>query len=96
MNSVQRSPNGRKVGVISTPSGQHLWIHGEPCLIPIEVAALASGKDAWIAEIKARCKECGQFFPLRELYQDLPGHCAGCSSQYYDSLNDAGEEVNHG
>jgi len=36
-------------------------------LIPADIAALCSGKDAWISQIQCKCRTCKQPFPLKEL-----------------------------
>jgi hypothetical protein len=41
-----------------TPSNQ---------VIPADIAGLCAGPDAWIAEIKCKCRDCGGLFTLREL-----------------------------
>ena len=37
-------------------------------VIPADIAGLCVGKDAWMAEIRCKCRECGKEFPLRELH----------------------------
>lgn len=36
-------------------------------VIPADIAGLAAGKDAWLSEIRCKCRDCGEVFPLREL-----------------------------
>jgi hypothetical protein len=40
------------------PSGQ---------VIPADIAGLCAGPDAWLSEIKCKCRDCGGLFTLREL-----------------------------
>lgn len=36
-------------------------------IIPADIAGLCAGRDKWISEIKCRCRDCGEFFPLSQL-----------------------------
>ena len=36
-------------------------------VIPCDIAGLCSGKDAWIAQIECKCRDCGKLFPLSQL-----------------------------
>ncbi len=36
--------------------------------VPADIAGLCVGKDAWLSEIKCKCRECRQEFPLKELH----------------------------
>jgi hypothetical protein len=51
--------------------------------IPADIAGLASGKDKWLSEIKCRCRDCGELFPLREL-QGGGQWCEPCQEKEVD------------
>jgi hypothetical protein len=36
-------------------------------VIPAEIAGLCTGKDRWLSQIKCKCRECGESFPLSML-----------------------------
>ena len=36
-------------------------------IIPADIAGLCVGPDAWLADIKCKCRDCKQTFPLRDL-----------------------------
>jgi len=35
--------------------------------IPADIAKLCVGADKWLSEIKAKCRDCGELFPFRDL-----------------------------
>lgn len=37
-------------------------------IIPADIAGLCGGKDKWLSEIKCKCRDCKQEFPLSELH----------------------------
>ena len=53
--------------------------------VPLEMAGLAAGKDAWMRDCTAMCKGCKALTPIRELHgeSDLPGHCVKCAETYF-------------
>lgn len=46
-------------------------------LVPIGLAALASGRDAWMLEVKVRCAECHEIVRVRDIGSDA-GVCEDC------------------
>lgn len=52
--------------------------------IPLEIASLGAGKDAWMRQAKARCLGCNEKFTLDELFSETPNHCAACSAKDLD------------
>jgi len=49
--------------------------------IPVELASLAAGKDAWMRQILVRCSDCKEKHTIEALYQDCPGCCPACSEK---------------
>jgi hypothetical protein len=50
-------------------------IHGERAvklqsgqIIPADIAGLATGRDKWLSEIRCKCRDCGELFPLSMLH----------------------------
>lgn len=54
--SIKRLASGERIVCLS--SGQQ--IHAD-------IAGLCAGPDRWLSEIRCKCRECRQEFPLREL-----------------------------
>jgi hypothetical protein len=53
--------------IVKNASGERFVKLGNGSVIPADIAALAVGKDAWMANIHCKCRDCKAFFPLREL-----------------------------
>lgn len=53
--------------------------------IPVELAGLAAGPDAWLRECQVECLGCNALKTVRELHSesDLPGHCHECATKYF-------------
>lgn len=47
--------------------------------IPADIAGLCVGRDKWLSEIKCKCRDCGELFPLREL-QGNGQWCETCAT----------------
>ena len=45
--------------------------------VPVDIAALAAGKDAWMRNIECPCKDCGGLYALHELIGG--GYCEDCA-----------------
>lgn len=56
-------------------------------VIPIELASLAAGKDAWMRQILVPCKECKKDFTIQELFEECPFHCIECSEKHYATMD---------
>lgn len=54
--TIIKNSNGERA--VKLASGQ---------VIPADIAGLCAGKDKWLSEIKCKCRDCGEKFPLREL-----------------------------
>ena len=50
--------------------------HGFSYRIPLDIAALAAGKDAWLRTVKARCQECRCETEVGNT--EVPGVCDEC------------------
>ncbi len=50
--------------------------HGGSYRIPLDIAALAAGKDAWLRTVKARCQECRCETEVGNT--EVPGICDEC------------------
>lgn len=53
--------------VRKTASGERIVCLADGTQIPADIAGLAAGQDAWMAEIVCKCRDCKQPFPLRLL-----------------------------
>ena len=61
--------------------------------IPLEIAGLAAGPDAWLRDCTAMCKACKELTPISELHgtSDLPGHCEKCAADYFTCVKCKGQ-----
>lgn len=89
---IQNLPGGR-ARVFRKKSDQSLWVeawpdttvdrqirqgtHGD--VIPLELAALAAGRDAWMRKIDAACKCCGTRYVIGET--EVVGYCPECADE---------------
>jgi Zn finger protein HypA/HybF involved in hydrogenase expression len=48
-------------------SGARFVFLASGSIIPADLASIAAGPDRWLSEIKCKCRDCGELFPLREL-----------------------------
>lgn len=53
-------------------------------VIPADIAGLCTGKDAWIAQIECKCRDCKRSFPLR-LLQGGGQWCEECQTASIDA-----------
>lgn len=53
--------------IVKDPSGARFVKLASGDVIPAGIAGLAAGPDKWLSEIKCKCRDCGELFPLSEL-----------------------------
>lgn len=59
--------NGNRFAHVSRP--------GITVAVPIQMLALAAGKDAWMRKIKFRCMDCGERHPAEDMECELCQKC---------------------
>lgn len=74
---VRKEPNGERMLVIF--NGDKV-ITGPAVEVPVCLAALAHGKDAWIRKVLVRCAECGEMVPCGEF--ECSDLCSDCFNQF--------------
>lgn len=66
--------------ILRNPEGERAVKLANGQIIPADIAGLCAGKDAWISQIKCKCRDCGEPFPLREL-QGNGRWCEPCQTK---------------
>lgn len=69
---IMRSVTGERAVVFGTKT------------VPADIAGLATGKDAWLANIECKCRDCKRSFPLR-LLQGGGQWCEECQAASIDA-----------
>ena len=72
--------------VFNAASKLRFVIVDESIRIPLEIASLGAGTDAWLREVKAKCRNCEEAFTLAELFSEVPEHCSACSEKFYATM----------
>lgn len=54
--------------VVRIASGERFIKMDSGVVIPADIAGLAVGKDKWMSEVRCRCRDCNEFFPLSQLH----------------------------
>ncbi len=83
---IQTGPQGQKVVTFNAGSYlRHFLIEhgGKVRDVPIDIAAVAAGRDEWMRKLTVTCRECGKLHAVGE--GDSAEYCQRC----YD---EAGEE----
>ena len=53
--------------IFRNASGERTIRFADGGRVPADIAKLCAGKDRWISQIKAKCRDCGELFPFRDL-----------------------------
>lgn len=64
---IVKNANGRRAAKVTQ--------NGNVRFVPVELLAMAAGKDTWMREIKFKCSECRQYFMAKEMECEL---CEAC------------------
>lgn len=64
---VTNKTNGRKFAIVNNDMS---------AAYPLELCAMAGGKDAWMRNITCKCKDCGVRMPVSELNEGF--YCEPC------------------
>ena len=69
-----------KVGIVKATNGNRAVkvqpVGGKAYYVPLEIAGLAAGKDAWLRDVLCRCTECRSYKTTAELNEG--GYCESC------------------
>lgn len=66
---------GREVRTLKSES-EIIFQDEEGRMIPLGIAQLTSGKDAWMKELKCSCLDCGERHKITDLNEG--GYCEPC------------------
>jgi hypothetical protein len=53
--------------IVRNSAGERAVKLADGSVIPADIAGLCVGSDQWLSEIKCKCRDCKQEFPLSEL-----------------------------
>ena len=53
--------------IVKNSAGERAVKLDNGSVIPADIAGLCAGPDKWLSEIKCKCRDCKQEFPLSEL-----------------------------
>jgi len=80
MNTNISTAASKTYTIVRNPEGERGVKLSNGKVIPCDIAALCTGKDAWLAAIEVKCRDCNQLFPLRAL-QGNGQWCDECQSK---------------
>ena len=71
--------------VMKNKAGERFLKLSSGTVIPAAIARIAAGKDAWMRDVRCKCRDCGERFPLREL-NDTGEYCEECVTRGIETL----------